>query len=226
MTEPVNVLTIVGPWPLSLPLFCLALLSFQCETAQVKNMMTEYRHLSSPEVDGQIIKRHIWLHAAALCGIVMFSSLNKPFDLMTSAMFVLFIFRMSLIDALTGWLPREFTWPFVVGGLCVAWANQVLLTHAISSLSLLSIGWCIRMLGERLARREVLGLGDVWMAAGLGAWLGLPLTLFSLMGGLIGFILWYAGGQETSRGGPLGPWLGYSALLSVALTVSDPLLMW
>ncbi|MNZ95721.1 hypothetical protein D3C78_1148860 [compost metagenome] len=94
------------------------------------------------------------------------------------------------------------------------------------SLILFSLGWLIRGLGGRLARREVLGLGDVWLAAGLSAWLGSPLTLFTLMVGLVGFILWHAGSREPSRGGPLGPWLGYGALLCMALNVSDPLLMW
>lgn len=226
MTEPVTVLTIVGPWPLSLPLFCLALMSLRYETALVTVVMKEYGHQASPETDAWAIKQHIWLHAAALCGIVMLSSLSKPFELMTSVLFVLFIFRMSLIDALTGWLPRDFTWPFTAAGLCVAWANQCLLPHAFTSLILLSLGWLIRMLGERVARREVLGLGDVWLAAGLGAWFGSPLTLFSLMGGLVGFILWHAGSRDASRGGPLGPWLGYGALFCMALNVSDPLFMW
>ncbi|MDR3430727.1 MAG: A24 family peptidase [Rouxiella aceris] len=226
MTEPVTVLTIVGPWPLSLPLFCLALLGLRVETAQVKGVMTEYGHHAPPETDALAIKQHIWLHAAAMCAIVMLSSLHKPFELMTSIFFVLFIFRMSLIDALTGWLPREFTWPFTAAGLCVAWAEQGLLPHAFTSLILLVLGWLIRQLGERCARREVLGLGDVWLTAGLGAWFGLPLTLFSLMGGLVGFVLWYAGSREASRGGPLGPWLGYSALLCMAFNVSEPLLMW
>ncbi|AMO79756.1 prepilin peptidase [Obesumbacterium proteus] len=226
MTELVTVLTIVGPWPLSLPLFCLALLFLRSETAQVTDVMKDYGHQAFSESDVRAIKQHIWLHAIALCAIVMLSSLSKPFELMTSVLFVVFIFRMSLIDALTGWLPRDFTWPFTAAGFCVACVNECLPAHALTSLILFCIGWLISVLGERLAQREVLGLGDIWLAAGLGAWFGSPLTLFTLMVGLVGFIFWHAGSRETSRGGPLGPWLGYGALLSMALNVSDPLFMW
>jgi prepilin signal peptidase PulO-like enzyme (type II secretory pathway) len=196
------------------------------EAALVTDVMTEYGHQGSPEIDVRAIKQHIWLHAVALCGIVMLSSLSKPFELMTSVLFVLFIFRMSLIDALTGWLPRDFTWPFTAAGLCVAWGNHCLPAHAFTFLILFSLGWIIRVLGERFAKLEVLGLGDVWLAAGLGAWFGSPLTLFSLMVGLVGFIFWHTGSREVSRGGPMGPWLGYGALLCMAFNVSDPLFMW
>ncbi|AUH01895.1 prepilin peptidase [Prodigiosinella confusarubida] len=226
MTGPVTLLTLIGPWPLLLPLFCLALLIFRLETAQVTGVMTEYGHPASPDPEVQAVKQHIWLHAMALTVMVMLSSLSRPFELMTSGLFVLFIFRMSLIDTLTGWLPREFTWPFLIAGLCVAAEHHVLSSHAIMSLILLIAGLLVRKLGERFAHREVLGLGDVWLVAGLGAWFGSPLSLFSLMGGVMGFILWYAGSSTVSRGGPMGPWLGYSALLSMILSISDPILMW
>lgn len=223
MSEPVCVLTLLGPWPLLLPLFCLALLIFRRDSVQVTRVMADYGHPASSAPKVTAVKRHIWLHAAALSVMLMLSSLSRPYTLMTAGLFVLFVFRMSLIDALTGWLPREFTWPFLLAGLCVAAGYHDLLSHAIASLSLLSFGLLVRKLGEHFAQREVLGLGDVWLAAGLGAWFGAPVSLFSLMGGLVGFTLWYAGSHE---GGPMGPWLGYSALLTMALNVSDPLLMW
>jgi len=228
LTEPVTVVTLVGPWPLALPLFCLALMLFNCETTVVARVMAEYGHHGLRMPDLATVKRQVWLHASALCVILMLSSLSKPFELITSGLFVLFIFRMSLIDTLTGWLPREFTWPFLAAGLCVATGKHVLISHATLSLILLGICWSLRRLGAYFAQREVFGMGDVWLVAGMGAWFGAPVSLLAVMGGLVGFILWYAGScsQEASRGGPLGPWLGYSALLAMVLNVSDPLLMW
>lgn len=188
--------------------------------------MAEYGHHTLLTPDLPTVKRQVWLHAAALCVILMLSSLSKPFELMTSGLFVLFIFRMSVIDALTGWLPREFTWPFLVAGLCVATGNHVFISHGTLSLILLSVCLLIRFFGAYFAQREVLGMGDVWLISGLGAWFGSPNSLLTMMAGLTGFTLWYIGSREFSRGGPLGPWLGYSALLTMTLNVSDPLLMW
>ncbi|MBU9819875.1 prepilin peptidase [Rahnella sp. BCC 1045] len=226
MNSPVDVLTLLGPWPLWLPLFCLALFIFRCESRQVASVMREYGHCHFLAPDEPCVKRHLWLHAIALSTILMLASVSKPFELVTSCLFTLFIFRMSLIDALTGWLPREFTWPFLAAGLCVASGNHVLSSHAALSFILLSFGWFIRKGGGALAQREVLGMGDVWFAAGLGAWFDAPVLMFSLMGGVAGFTFWHAGSQDANQGGPLGPWLGYSALLAMAFNVSEPLFMW
>lgn len=226
MTGTVNVLTLLGPWPLWLPFFGLALCIFRLETRQVRHLMAEYGHQGAVSPDLPDVKRHVWGHAAALSVILMLSSVGKPFELMTSGLFVLFIFRMSLIDTLTGWLPREFTWPFLVAGLGVAAASHTLSVHAAQSLILLVAGWLVRAISGHFSQRETLGIGDVWLAAGLGAWFGLPVSLFSLIGGLAGFTLWHASSRNAHVGGPLGPWLGYSALLTLALNISEPLLMW
>ena len=226
MTGPVNVLTLLGPWPLWLLFFGLALFIFRLETTQVRRLMAEYGHQGVVSPDMPDVKRHVWGHAAALSVILMLSSVNKPFELMTSGVFVLFIFRMSLIDALTGWLPREFTWPFLLAGLGVATADHTFFAHVTQTLILLVAGWLVRAISGHFSKHETLSIGDAWLAAGLGAWFGLPVSLFSLMGGLAGFTLWHAGSRNAHVGGPLGPWLGYSALLTLALNVSEPLLMW
>lgn len=219
-------ITLIGPWQLALPLFCLSLTIFRPQIFQVTAFMNAHGQPESVESMPASVKLHVWLHAVALTIIVMFSSVEKPFECAVGLLFTLYIFRLSLIDSLAGWLPREWTLALLAAGLSVAAVKGLLLINAGAAVGFLIAGFSLRVLGGYLARREVLGLGDIWLMAGLGAWFGFSLALSSLLLALTGFILWHSSHQQRSLGGPLGPWLGYSALISMAVTISDPLLMW
>lgn len=188
--------------------------------------MSEFNHPTPVDRQSISVKLHVWLHAFALTIIIMLSSLKTPFDGVVALLFTFLIFRLTLIDSLAGWLPREWTWGLLTAGLLIAAVKETLLTNGITAAGFLLAGFSIRALGSFFARREVLGLGDIWLTAALSAWFGFSMTLSVLLVALTGFILFYASHEERSVGGPLGPWLGYSALISMAVTISDPLLMW
>jgi len=219
-------ITLIGPWQFALPLFCLSLTVFRPQILQVTAFMNTHGQPESVGYMSPSIKLHVWLHAVALTIIVMLSSVEKLFECAVGLLFTLYIFRLNLIDSLAGWLPREWTWALLAAGLSVAAAKGLFLINAGAAVGFLIAGFSIRILGGYLARREVLGLGDIWLMAGLGAWFGFSLALSSLLLALTGFILWYSSHHQRSLGGPLGPWLGYSALFSMAVTISDPFLMW
>jgi prepilin signal peptidase PulO-like enzyme (type II secretory pathway) len=221
----VTTIALIGPWQLAFPLFCLALALFRLVNLQVATLLSAYGHLELTQSDQATIKRHIWLHAMVMTIFVMVSPQAKLFDLLTGLIFFFFVFRLSMTDCLTGWLPQELTWSLLLAGLLTATGHDALLVQAVIAFSLLIIFLAIRHLGGHYAHREVLGLGDVWLIAGLGAWLSLSLILFTLLTGFSGFVLWHFGSQERSRGGPLGPWLGYSALVAMTISISDPLLI-
>ena len=220
-----TLITLIGPWQLALPVFLVALVVLRSQIRPVAALMVVYGHPQPATLGMATVKRHSWLHAGAMTLIVMLSSIDQPFECLSGALFVLFIFRMSLIDRLAGWLPKEFTGCFLLAGLLVATGTGELLQHALTTLGLLLTGLAVRAGGGFYADREVLGLGDVWLMAGIGAWLGFPLTAFALLAGCSGFILWHAG-AHASLGGPLGPWLGYGALLAMMISLSHPLLVW
>jgi amino acid transporter len=73
------------------------------------------------------------------------------------------------------------------------------------------------------AREETLGLGDVWIGSALGAWLGLLPALYAIALGAGGFYLVILFPQ---RRGPMGPWLGGSAMIAMIVLLFKPELMW
>jgi prepilin signal peptidase PulO-like enzyme (type II secretory pathway) len=71
--------------------------------------------------------------------------------------------------------------------------------------------------------RKTLGLGDVWIGSALGAWLGLLPALYAIALGAGGFT-WLS--FSRSAGGPMGPWLGGSAMIAMIVLLFKPELMW
>lgn len=128
----------------------------------------------------------------------------------TALLFCVFVFRLTLVDQLTGYLPREMTLSFLVAGLLVAGAEGALLRHAGAALTVWSCLMMWRLAGYRLAGQETLGMGDVWLGGALGAWLGLLPALYVTAAGAGGFFIWLMFSRRA--GGPMGPWFGYSAL--------------
>lgn len=141
----------------------------------------------------------------------------------TALLFCVFVFRLTLIDQLTGYLPREMTLSFLVAGLLVAGAEGALLRHAGAALTIWICLMIWRLAGYRLTGQETLGMGDVWLGGALGAWLGLLPALYVTAAGAGGFFIWLM--LSRRAGGPMGPWLGYSALGAMLILLYQPV-MW
>jgi leader peptidase (prepilin peptidase) / N-methyltransferase len=120
---------------------------------------------------------------------------------------VALVLALGLIDLDSWLLPHALTWPLLLAGL------------GLSALGLTPAGalrpayWgagvgfaafaAVAALGRVAFKREALGFGDVWLLAGLGAWLGvkslLPLILLaSLQGTAVG--LWLAARGRLPKG--------------------------
>lgn len=137
--------------------------------------------------------------------------------------FGVFVFRLTLTDQLTGYLPREMTLSFLMAGLLVAAADGTLSGHAGAALIVWSCLMTWRLAGYRLTGQETLGMGDVWLGGALGAWLGLLPALYTTAVGAGGFFIWLM--LSRRAGGPMGPWLGYSALGAMLLPLYQTV-MW
>jgi leader peptidase (prepilin peptidase)/N-methyltransferase len=118
--------------------------------------------------------------------------------------FAAVLVALAFIDLDTWLLPHLLTWPLVAFGLAMS-------AFELSAASLLSSVWgavigfaafaLVSVVGEKVFKKEALGFGDVWLLAGLGAWLGvralLPVVLLaSLQGSVVGIALLLLGRSE------------------------------
>ncbi|MFO0583143.1 MAG: prepilin peptidase [Anaeromyxobacter sp.] len=150
---------------------------------------------------------------------------------------VLLLLALALIDLDTWLLPYPLTLPLIAAGLLASWAGlapaggwrPALLGAAAGFGAFAAVSW----LGAKLARKEALGFGDVWLLSGLGAWFGalalLPIVMLaSIQGSVVGIALILLGrAQKGEEGGgeaqpdgwvpprnavPFGPFLVLGAL--------------
>lgn len=112
--------------------------------------------------------------------------------------FVSLLVALAFIDLDTWLLPHALTWPLVGLGLVANALGVGGATGAGASALGAALGFglfaAVAVIGKKLAGREALGFGDVWLLAGLGAWLGaaalLPVILLSsVQGAIVGLAL-------------------------------------
>jgi leader peptidase (prepilin peptidase)/N-methyltransferase len=166
------------------------------------------------------------------------------------AVLVLLLLTLALIDLDTWLLPHALTWPLIALGLAAAAAGAAPADGLRAAAIGAAVGWsafaALAWIAAKVAGREALGFGDVWLLAGIGAWLGvgalLPVVLLaSVQGAVIGIALVALGrAQKGPEGGgaaqadgwvpprnavPFGPFLALGALewLYAAGPLSDVL---
>jgi leader peptidase (prepilin peptidase)/N-methyltransferase len=141
--------------------------------------------------------------------------------------FVAILVALALIDLDTWLLPHALTWPLIGAGL-VAGALGLSEAGSFRSAALgAAAGFVafasVAFVGERIFKKEALGFGDVWLLAGLAAWLGiaalLPIILLaSIQGSVVGVALLAAGRGEP---GPPPPPAGEDAAGARAVADDD-----
>lgn len=134
-------------------------------------------------------------------------------------------------------LPDEFTLGGIAAGVVFAafvplnWGIMRLLLMSVQNLRVVSVAesifsavfcagtlWMVGALYAKIRHREGLGLGDVKMAAMIGAFLGLQVALLtvivgSLLGALVGLCyIWFTGKDASTYELPFGTFLGIAAL--------------
>jgi leader peptidase (prepilin peptidase)/N-methyltransferase len=168
--------------------------------------------------------------------------------------FVCALVALAFIDIDTWLLPNVITFPLIGAGILAGALGVApsggLRASALGAATGVAAFWLVSWVGEKVFKKEALGLGDVWLLGGIGAWLGLrallPVVLLaSVQGSVVGIALLLAGkGQSGSDPGraagaedewipprnavPFGPFLVLAALewlyVSGALVSRMPLL--
>ena len=121
------------------------------------------------------------------------------------------LIALAYIDIDTWLLPHQITWPLLAVGLASPLWNRDLtwLSSLIGAAAGFAFFGAIAFFGEKLLKKETMGWGDVWLLAGIGAWLGwqalLPVVLLSAVQGSIVGIALIAMGRDPSKAGSPDP---------------------
>ena len=152
----------------------------------------------------------IWLAAAVRFG--------PDLEALRSATFLTILLGIALTDARHMVIPDQFSLGGALLGIALAAApgGFPVLTAVVGSVAgyvlLRGIAWA----GERIFRRPALGLGDVHMMAMVGAFVGIPgMLLTILLGSFLGLVL----------GVPFSWWRGKLTLLGTYLPLGTFLAM-
>jgi leader peptidase (prepilin peptidase) / N-methyltransferase len=146
------------------------------------------------------------------------------------AEFVLLVYLLALsaIDLDTWLLPNALTWSLAAMGMGAAALGlgpaRTLASSALGAgLGFATFG-AVAVVGRWMARREVMGFGDVWLLCAIGAWTGaaalLPVVLLaSLQGALVGLALIALGKAQPGPPAPPEPSAGTE---QAALPAAEP----
>ena len=124
--------------------------------------------------------------------------------------FAALLVALAFIDLDTWLLPHVLTWPLIALGLLAGALGLSAAPSLGSAATGALVGFgafaAISVVARWLLKKDALGFGDVWLLAGLGAWLGvaalLPVVLLaSVQGSLVGIALILAGRAERGVAG-------------------------
>ena len=122
------------------------------------------------------------------------------------AAFVCALLALTFIDLDTWLLPHQITWPLLALGLLSPLWNPELgwRESAIGAAVGFGAFAAVALVGEKILHKETMGWGDVWLLAGIGAWLGwpalLPVVLLSaIQGSVVGVALLLLGRGPAER---------------------------
>lgn len=120
---------------------------------------------------------------------------------------ILFVWDLRLMV-----LPDFLTLPLILGGLGLAWMGGRFEGHFLAALAGFLTFFIINFFGKLVYKRDVMGGGDMKLAAGIGAWWGawhlyLCISAAFILGGVVGLGLLSLGKKDRSSLIPFGPFL-------------------
>jgi leader peptidase (prepilin peptidase)/N-methyltransferase len=154
----------------------------------------------------------------AVVFLINYTLWGVEIEFFTRTVFFVFILAMALIDGQFYVIPDKLS----IGGLVVGLAFSFLpgdlspqsafFGSVFGGCLLLGVAW----LGERIFKKEAMGMGDVKMMAMIGSFIGLQgvvLTVF--LGSLLGTLIFGPMNLRKRRLIPFGVFLGIGGLISI-----------
>jgi len=158
--------------------------------------------------------------ATALIWIAAFARFGVSFDALHSATFLSILLGIAMTDAREMVIPDQFTLIGAAIGVALAAApgGLTLVHSAVAAVAGYLLLWGVKLAAERALGKPALGVGDIHMMLFIGAFIGGPgmlltLMLGSLLGLLIGVPLTSMRGRLTVMNSylPLGTFLALGA---------------
>lgn len=163
----------------------------------------------------ELVTALIWIAAVVRFGL--------SFEAFHSALFLTILLGIAMTDAREMVIPDQFTLVGAAAGIALALApGGITFTHAVLAAGLgYVLLWAVKLIAEKALGKPALGIGDIHMMVFIGAFLGAPgmlltLMLGSVLGLLIGVPLTWMRGRLTVMGSylPLGTFLALGAAVA------------
>jgi leader peptidase (prepilin peptidase)/N-methyltransferase len=155
--------------------------------------------------------RYMWCEL--LCGALwgwLFYQFGFSFDLWAHGFFFSVMIALFFIDLEHFLLPDKLTLPCIAIGLGLALYTAPITDHLLGMIAAAAAMGVIFAIGKLVYKQDVLGLGDIKLAATFGAFWGLKIALLSLyfsflIGGVTGIILILLKLRNRKDAIPFGP---------------------
>lgn len=173
----------------------------------------------------ELVTALIWIAAVVRFGPAL--------EALHSALFLTILLGIAMTDAREMVIPDQFTLVGAAAGIALSFAPVgITVTHALVAAVLgYLLLWAVKLIAEKALGKPALGIGDIHMMVFVGAFLGAPgmlltLMLGSILGLLIGVPLTWMRGRLTVMGSylPLGTFLALGA--AVAHVWGGALIRW
>lgn len=140
-----------------------------------------------------------------------------PLGFLGALLFVVLLVAITFIDLDHQIIPHWLSGPGIVAGLILAGAQGRVVPAALSGVGAAAFILLIYLVSLLLLRREGMGLGDAWLAALMGVFLGWPavasaIFLGILVGGVAAVLLLALGLRGRRDAIPFGPALAAGAV--------------
>jgi len=148
------------------------------------------------------------------------SSIIPIFPLLKDLFLISFLIPIFFIDLKHQIIPNSLSYPLIISGVILSFLQRTLLSSAAG----IGIGggalFLIYFIGSHLLKEESMGMGDIKLSMGIGAFLGGEKTLLFLflsfiIGGIFAAIFLLLHLKKKRERIPFAPFLTVSALISI-----------
>ena len=136
-----------------------------------------------------------------------------------ACLFAAVLVLLAVVDLEQRRLPNVVVLPALIAAVAL---SDRPIAAALVGLAAFAVFWALSALGSRLYGPGALGMGDVKLAALLGAALGWPLAAYAMMGGVLlagGFAAWLLLSGRAGRGAllPYGAFLAAGGIVTLVV---------